>query len=323
MEDTGESECYCLSTRAVHAGQDRVCATPALIPPLYLTSTYVLDADMCAAMAAGTAAAPDYHTYGRISNPTQQSFETKIAALEGAEAALATSSGMAAISLTLLHLLQPGDHLLMWEHVYGHTYEFAANYLQKMGVSVSFCAEVTPAALEKQVQPNTRVLYVETLSNPMMHIPDLAILAAWAVKHGITTVIDNTLASPALCNPHRFGIDVVVHSATKYINGHGDALGGVVSGRRQLIAAMRMGWYKYLGSVPSPFACWLFNRGLKSLLPRMEHHSSNAAKIAARLNRMATMTIPSRSWRVLSITSASGCSVITTQPIWGSFIYEA
>lgn len=283
MDEENEIACSAFSTRCVHTGQDQGYCTQSLIPPLYMTSTFVLDATACEDMAAGRPAKSNQYTYGRMGNPTQQVFEAKVASLEGAEAALATASGIAAISLTLLHMLRPGDHLLMWEHVYGHTYDFAANYLTRMGISVSFVESLSPEDLEKVVQPNTRVIYAETLSNPMMHIPDLTGLAEWAKRHGIATIIDNTLASPALCNPHKFGIDIVVHSATKYINGHGDALGGVITGSRSFINELRTGWYKYLGPVPNPMACWLFNRGLKSLMPRMERHSANAAQIAAKL----------------------------------------
>lgn len=267
-------------TRAVHAGQPTDPLTGSLIPPLYLTSTFALDAEDIDTLAQGRNLPPEQYMYGRTSNPTQHAFEVKMAALENCEAALSVASGMSAISLALLATLSSGDHLIVWRCIYGHAFEFIEGYLPKMGVEVAWVDELTPAALSAAARPNTKAIYLETISNPCMQIPDLQAVSDWAKPRGITTIIDNTLASPALCQPRQFGMDIIVHSATKYIGGHGDALGGVLLGDHQFVQSVRNGWYKYLGPVPSPFSCWLFNRGLKSLYARIARHCESANAIA-------------------------------------------
>lgn len=267
-----------LATRCVHAGQHPDPQTGSLTTPLYQTSTFVFSsAEQGAARFAGQE--PGY-VYTRLGNPTQASLEEKVADLEGAEAGLAFGSGMAAVSAVVMALVKAGDHILFGDAIYGCTYDFLVDIMSRYNV------EATPVDLsrldqvEAAIRPNTRVLIFETPANPTMKLADIAALSRLAHTRGITVVVDNTFMSPYLQRPLELGADVVVHSATKYIGGHGDVIAGIAVGTRGFIDEVRMTTLKNVGGVISPFDAWLLLRGLKTLHIRMERHSANAMQVA-------------------------------------------
>jgi len=266
------------ATKAVHGGQSPDEKTGALIAPLFLNSTYVWTPEKMERYLAGDK--EGIFTYGRSRNPTQNDLQTKIAALEGAEAALSTASGMAAISLALLSVVHPGDHVIANKTVYGGTYALMTKIFEEMKIEVTFVDDMLPETLDKAKQPNTKVVYSETVSNPTLRVADLTKLADWAKRNGVLSFIDSTFTSPYLVRPLEYGIDVVVHSTTKYINGHGDIIGGVIVSNAKFIENIRSSIYQELGSCPSPFACWLQLRGLKTLHLRMRQHCENAMALA-------------------------------------------
>lgn len=266
------------ATKAVHAGQNPDPETGALIAPLFMNSTYVWTPEKMERYLAGDK--EGIFTYGRSRNPTQNDLQTKVAALEGAECALATASGMAAISLALLNCLHAGDHMIAYKTVYGGTYALLTKIFEELNIEVTFVDDMKPATLDAAKRANTKVVYTEIIANPTMHICDLEELATWAKTNGVVSMVDNTYVSPYLCRPLEYGIDVVVHSTTKYINGHGDIIGGVICGKFDFVDKIRSSIYQELGPVPSPFACWLQLRGLKTLHLRMRAHSENAMALA-------------------------------------------
>ncbi|MCE1252987.1 MAG: PLP-dependent aspartate aminotransferase family protein [Anaerolineae bacterium] len=267
------------ATKAVHAGQHPEHETGALVSPMFLTSTYVFTPEKMDRYLAGDKAG--IFTYGRSRNPTQNSFQEKVAALECGEAALATASGMAAISLAILGFVHSGDHVISCRTVYGGTYALFTKIFEEMKIEVTFLPEMTEAALEKAYRPNTKMVYMESILNPTIEILDIPMITRWAKSKGIVSMIDNTFTSPFIFRPiEQLGIDVVVHSTTKYINGHGDHIGGVIVGKADYIESLRSSIYQELGPVPSPFACWLGLRGLKTLHLRMRAHCENAMTLA-------------------------------------------
>ena len=219
-------------------------------------------------------------TYGRSRNPTQNDFQDKVAALEGAEAALATASGMAAIALAVMNAAHTGDHVIANKTVYGGTYALMTKIFEEFKIDVTFVDDMKPETLDKAYRPNTKVVYSETLANPTLTVTDLPAMAKWAKAHNVTSIIDSTFTSPYLVRPLEYGIDVAVHSTTKYINGHGDIIGGVIAGSFKFVDAIRSSMYQELGPVPSPFSCWLQLRGLKTLHLRMKQHCANALAFA-------------------------------------------
>ncbi|NTV36055.1 MAG: PLP-dependent transferase [Anaerolineaceae bacterium] len=266
------------ATKAVHAGQHPEHETGALVSPMFLTSTYVFTPEKMERYLNGDK--EGIFTYGRSRNPTQNSFQEKIAALEGGEAALATGSGMAAISLAILGFVHSGDHIISCKTVYGGTYALFSKIFEDMKIDVTFLPEMTEAALEGAYRPNTKMVYMESILNPTIEILDVPMIIKWAKSKGIVSMIDNTFTSPYIFRPIEWGVDVVVHSTTKYINGHGDHIGGAIVGKADYIEKIRSSVYQELGPVPSPFACWLGLRGLKTLHLRMRAHSENALILA-------------------------------------------
>jgi methionine-gamma-lyase len=266
------------ATKAVHAGQHPEHETGALVAPMFLTSTYVFTPEKMERYLNGDK--EGIFTYGRSRNPTQNSFQEKIAALEGGEAALATGSGMAAISLAILGFVHSGDHIISCKTVYGGTYALFSKIFEDMKIEVTFLPEMTEAALEEAYRPNTKMVYMESILNPTIEILDVPMIIKWAKSKGIVSMIDNTFTSPYIFRPIEWGVDVVVHSTTKYINGHGDHIGGAIVGKADYIEKIRSSVYQELGPVPSPFACWLGLRGLKTLHLRMRAHSENALILA-------------------------------------------
>ncbi len=266
------------ATLAVHAGEAPCPATGALDTPIYQSTTFVsIDSDEMAAVYGDEKFGYMYTRYG---NPTIRALEEKMSALEGGEAALATASGMAAISTAILGYVKNGDHVVSARSLYGAAYNFMNKKLPRMGASATFVSSPRVEDFEKAIQPNTRLIYFETPSNPIMEILDIAQIAALGRARGIPTMIDNTFASPALQQPIASGVTVVVHSATKYLCGHGDAMGGIIVGPKTYISELLHEVFRDLGGVISPFNAWLILRGIHTLHVRMPAHCSNAQRIA-------------------------------------------
>ncbi|HKT12877.1 MAG TPA: aminotransferase class I/II-fold pyridoxal phosphate-dependent enzyme [Terriglobia bacterium] len=266
------------ATLAVHAGEAPCAATGALDTPIYQSTTFVsADADEMAAVYGEEK--PGY-MYTRYGNPTIRALEAKLAALEGGEAALATASGMAAVSTAILGYVKEGDHVVAARSLYGATYNFLNRKLPRMGASATFVESTRVEGFARAIQPNTRLIYFETPSNPVLDIVDIAGVAALGRAHGIPTMLDNTFASPALQQPLRLGVTVALHSATKYLCGHGDAMGGAIIGPREYISLLVHEVVRDFGGVISPFNAWLILRGIRTLHLRMPAHCSNAWQIA-------------------------------------------
>ncbi len=264
-----------LRTLAVHAGQRPEPRTGALAQPIFQTSTFVYgDFERGRRLFAGE---EEGYLYTRIHNPTTRAFEEKLAALEGGEDAVAFTSGMAAISALAFTLLAPGDEVVYLGPLYGGTEGFFYDTLARFGVRIT---DATDRPLAEAIGPDTKLIYVETPANPTLRVHDLAEVARVARARGILSVADNTFATPALTRPLALGIDLVVHSATKYLSGHGDTLGGAVVGSAELIQEIRAEGLRHLGGAQSPFDAFLLLRVMKTLVLRMEAHSEGAMRVA-------------------------------------------
>lgn len=248
---------------------------------LFLTSSYVFGSAQEA--ADRFSGAQEGNVYSRYTNPTVRMFEERIAALEGAEAAVATSSGMAAILSTCIALLKSGDHVLCSRSVFGTTTVLFTKYLQKFGVATTFVNPVNYAEWEAGFTPNTKLVFVETPSNPLCDVIDIQRLADLAHARGALFAVDNCFCTPALQQPLKFGADLIIHSATKYIDGQGRCLGGVVAGAKSLVDEV-LGFIRSAGPTLSAFNAWVFLKGLETLRLRMEAHSRNALELAQWLN---------------------------------------
>lgn len=275
---------YGFSTRAIHHGYDPQAHQGALIPPVYQTSTYAFPTvEHGAACFAGEA---DGHFYSRISNPTLAVLEQRMASLEGGEAALALASGMGAITSTLWTLLRPGDELIVGLTVYGCTFAFVRHGIGQFGVKVRHVDLDDPVALAAAITPRTRMIFFETPANPTMRLVDIARVVDVARRHDVLVVVDNTYCTPYLQCPLALGADLVVHSATKYLSGHGDITAGLVIGSAALVGRIRLEGLKDMtGAVMSPHDASLLMRGIKTLALRMDRHCSNALAVARRLER--------------------------------------
>lgn len=269
-----------LDTLAIRAGQSR-SHEGEHSEALFLTSSYVFaTAQEAADRFSGEQPG---NVYSRYTNPTVRMFEERIAALEGAEAAVATSSGMAAILSTCIALLQSGDHILCSRSVFGTTTVLLTKYLAKFGVSTTFVSPTDYAAWESGFTAKTKLVFVETPSNPLSDIVDIQRLADLTHKHNALFVVDNCFCTPALQRPLNFGADLIVHSATKYIDGQGRCLGGVVAGPKKHVDEV-LGFIRSAGPSLSPFNAWVFLKGLETLRLRMEAHSRSALILAEWLN---------------------------------------
>jgi methionine-gamma-lyase len=252
--------------------------TGALDTPIYQSTTFVsADADEMAAVYGGEK--PGY-TYTRYGNPTVHALEEKLAVLECGEAAQAFATGMAAISSAILGYVRAGDHVIAARSLYGAAYDFLARKLPSLGASATFVQSTRVEEFEKAIRPNTKLIYFETPSNPILEILDIAALAQLARARGIPSVMDNTFASPALQQPLKMGVTVVVHAATKYLCGHGDAMGGAAIGPKDYIRHLNQEILRDFGGCLSPFNAWLILRGIRTLHLRVPAQSSNAQKIA-------------------------------------------
>ncbi len=263
-----------LATRAVHAGQEPEPLAGAVTFPIFQTSTYVQE-------ALGKNKGYDY---ARSINPTRQALERNVAALEGGRHGFAFGSGMGGIH-TVLTLLSAGDHVVCGENVYGGTHRLMDKVLSRLGLTFSFVDTRTIEAVEKALTPKTKMLFVETPTNPLMRLADLGALGALAKDKKLLFVVDNTFATPVLQRPFDFGADIVVHSTTKYLNGHSDMIGGMVIAQRDDLAEQIQFIQKSVGAVPGPFDCWLALRGTKTLTLRMKQHDQNGRRIAEWLER--------------------------------------
>ncbi|WP_194868442.1 trans-sulfuration enzyme family protein [Pseudoalteromonas sp. PPB1] len=250
----------------------------ALTAPLYQSSTFKFkDAAQGAARFAGEEAG---YIYTRLGNPTTRELEEKLAQLEEMEDAAATATGMGAVSASVLSFLQQGDHLIASKALYGCSFALFAHMLPKFGIEVTFVDMTDPQALADAVQPNSKMLFAETPINPNMTVLDLAMLGQFAQQHKLISVVDNTFMTPLLQKPKHFGIDIVIHSATKYLNGHGDVVAGIVCGSAEHIELIKLTVLKDIGATISPHDAWLINRGLKTLHVRVARHCENAQKVA-------------------------------------------
>lgn len=307
---------YKFETLQLHAGQETPDpATDARAVPIYATTSYVFKDS--AQAAARFNLSDGGNIYGRLTNSTQEAFEKRIAALEGGVAALAVASGAAAIAYTLQALAQNGGHIVAQESIYGGSYNLLAHTLPNYGITADFVNIHDPTEVEKAIKPNTRAIYIETLGNPNSDIPDIDALAALAHRHGLPLVTDNTFATPYLLRPIEHGADVVVHSATKFIGGHGTTLGGVIvdsgrfdwekSGNYPAIASPNPSYHgisftkaagnaafvtyiraillRDTGATISPFAAFLLLQGTETLSLRLERHAENTKKVVEFLSR--------------------------------------
>lgn len=268
-------------TVAVRAGQQRT-AEGEHSDPIFLTSSYVFaSAAEAEARFKGTVAG---NIYSRFTNPTVRSFEQRLAALEGGESCVATATGMAAILSTCLALLQAGDHIVSSRSIFGSTVVLFNKYLARFGITTTYVAQTDPAEWEKAVQKNTKLFFLETPSNPLIEVADIAAIAKVAHAHGCLLAVDNCFCTPALQQPLKLGADIVIHSATKYIDGQGRCLGGAVVGDKQKVGEEVFGFIRTAGPSLSPFNAWVFHKGLETLSLRMQAHSARALELAVFLH---------------------------------------
>jgi O-succinylhomoserine sulfhydrylase len=256
--------------------------------PLFLTSSFTYESaeDMAAAFADDTL---DVNIYSRFSNPTVDEFINKIAALEGAEDGIATGTGMAAVFSTFMTFLGKGDHIISASAVFGSTHTILTKYLPKWGIEFSYFNMSQPESIEALIRSNTRMLYVETPSNPGLDIVDIEFISRLCKQHNILLVVDNCFATPAVQQPIQFGADLVLHSATKFIDGQGRVLGGVVVGNKDLIKQLYL-FVRNTGPSMSPFNAWVLTKSLETLYIRMERHAASALQLAKQLQSHAKIS---------------------------------
>ncbi|HEX9106260.1 MAG TPA: aminotransferase class I/II-fold pyridoxal phosphate-dependent enzyme, partial [Longimicrobiales bacterium] len=261
---------YRFATRAIHAGQTPDAESGAIMTPIYQTSTYLQDA---------VGSPRGGHEYARVTNPTRTALEQNVASLEGGSHGVAFASGLAAIE-ALVKRLSAGDHVVYEENVYGGTHRMFQLVLARLGLEFTPVDTRDEEAVRAAIRPNTKLLHVETPTNPMMRVTDLRVMAAIGREHGIPVVVDNTFASPYNQQPLALGCTAVVHSSTKYLNGHSDVIGGIVVTSDDAMAEDLHFMQKATGGVPGPMDCWLVLRGTKTLPVRMEAHNRNGQRIA-------------------------------------------
>jgi cystathionine gamma-synthase len=265
------------STRSIHAGEAPDRATGARGVPIHQSATFAFDSyDQIRAWEDGQA---ERFQYSRESNPTVRTLELKIADLEGGESTIATNSGMAAISAVLLHFAAHGGHIIASNQLFGATGDFLENEITSLGGSITRLDLRNLVAVEAAIRPETRLIHCESVSNPLLHVADVPALAAIAHRHGAVLSVDNTFLSPALYRPLEDGADLVIHSATKYLSGSGQTVGGVVTGAKLLIEPIRKHVFR-LGTYMPPFTAWMIILGCKTLELRVERHLENASRMA-------------------------------------------
>ena len=256
-------------TDAIHAGQRPDKAYGAISTPIYQTSTFAFE----------DVGKTTGYEYSRMGNPTRKVLEDTLAKLEGGRAGFACASGLAAESI-IIHLLKAGDHVVAVEDIYGGTFRLFQDVMTRFGLEFTFVKMSSRQAIESAIRPNTRMLWLETPSNPLLHIVDLEMAAQVAKKHQLISVMDNTFSSPYFLRPLEFGIDIVMHSTTKYLNGHSDVVGGIIVTSTDELT-QRIGFlHNALGAISGPFDSWLVLRGIETLPLRMRQHESNATAVA-------------------------------------------
>ena len=266
------------ATKAVHSGTNPIGG--GVSTPVFLSSTSHLTEERYAGWASG---AQHAMLYARLSSVNSEAVAAKLIAMEGAEDAETFASGMAAVSTTLLGLLSSGDHVIASPDVYGGTYGLMTEDLPRFGIEVTMADMRDPSSYEAAIQENTKMIYVETLSNPVMKVCDLDAMSEIAKRHNLISVVDNTFASPWGCNPVKHGFDLIIHSGTKYLGGHSDLIAGFVAGKRDLVAKI-FPKKVHFGGAADPHMCYLLERGMRTLHARMPIHTSNAAELASRLS---------------------------------------
>ncbi|MDP6127258.1 MAG: aminotransferase class V-fold PLP-dependent enzyme, partial [Dehalococcoidales bacterium] len=257
-------------TLAIHTGERPDPTYGAVTMPIYLTSTFVFE---------DVGKTKKGFDYSRTANPTRKALEDTIARLEGGKAGFAFATGMAA-EATVLHLLKAGDHVISGDDVYGGTYRLFHDVMTELGVEFTFLRMDDRQRIEEAIRPNTRMLWLETPSNPLLNITDIEMVVDIARKHNLMTAIDNTFATPFLMRPIEYGVDIVVHSTTKYLNGHCDVVGGAVVTSTDELTERVQFLINALGTCASPFDCWLVLRGIETLPVRMRQHVENAEAVA-------------------------------------------
>ena len=272
-----DNDDYGFDTRAVRAGQVRT-QEGEQSEPIFPTVSFV--ADSAAQAAARFSGAEPGNIYSRFTNPTVRTFEQRLASLEGGERCVATGSGMAAILTACMGLLKSGDHIVASRSLFGPTVILFNTILARFGVQTTFVPLTDNTAWEQAIKPNTRLLFLETPSNPLSEIADIKLLADIAHRHGCLLLVDNCFLTPALQRPLELGADIVVHSASKYIDGQGRAVGGAVVGSQQLVGGDIYSFLRTAGPSMSPFNAWIYLKGLETLRLRMEAHSKNALQLA-------------------------------------------
>jgi len=265
-----------LSTRAIHSGASGPRTNRPVVPPIHLSATFE-SKDVDEQVAIEEAKGDMFYT--RYGNPTLSIAERTVAELEGTESAAVFGSGMAAITTTLLAHLQQGDHAVVQREVYGGVHRFASEILPRYGVEVSWVEATDVPGFDSAIRDNTKVVYLESPTNPTLKLVDIERVAAIAKQRGIVSLIDSTFATPLNTRPHALGVDGVLHSATKYLGGHSDLLGGVVAGSHQLVDRVKS-FTRVLGGILDPHACYLLIRGMKSLGLRVQRHNDNAVAVS-------------------------------------------
>jgi O-succinylhomoserine sulfhydrylase len=279
---TDDIDQWGFDTRAVRAGQHRTNEGENS-EPIFATSSYVFKS--AAEAAARFSGAEPGNIYSRFTNPTVRTCEERLAALEGGERCVATSSGMIAILSTCLALLKSGDHIVSSRNIFGASVLLFNNYLAKFGIETSYVSLTDYGAWENAIKPNTKLLFLETPSNPMTEIADIARLAKIAHAKGCLLVVDNCFCTPVLQLPFKLGADIVIHSATKYLDGQGRCVGGAVIGNKELVGEKVYGFMRTCGPSLSPFNAWVFLKGLETLSLRVKAHCANALELAQWLEK--------------------------------------
>lgn len=261
-------------TKSVHSGRKPDPLTGAISTPIYQTSTFVFE----------DFGKPGEHDYSRTSNPTRSALGEVIADLEGGDQGFAFSSGMAAVT-TAIHLLEAGDHVISCDDLYGGSHRLFSEIISKFGVEFTFIRLDDEEKIKEAIKPNTKMIWIETPSNPLLNITDLEMVSKIAIDHGILTVADNTFSSPYFLRPIEYGIDLVLHSTTKYLNGHCDVIGGAIVTTSEELSDKIQFLLNGMGTNASPFDSWLVLRGIKTLPVRMKKHAKNALAVAQYLNQ--------------------------------------
>ena len=277
---------YSFDTLAVRAGQVRT-AEGEHSEPIFTTSSYVFAS--AAEAAARFSGDQPGNIYSRFTNPTVRTFEQRLAALEGAESCVATASGMSAILATCLGLLKSGDHIVSSRSIFGSTTLLFTNYLAKLGIETSFVDLADIADWQAAIRPETRLMFMETPSNPLTELADIEDLAELAHQNDILLAVDNCFCTPALQQPLKFGADIVIHSATKFLDGQGRCVGGAVLGSEDIVGEHVYGFLRTAGPAMSPFNAWVFLKGLETLNLRMKAHSANALALAQWLEQQTAV----------------------------------